>query len=105
MCKERGLSKIYKNVNESLQMIDQGRRSVQTEKQSLDSDQSYRWKVFGETHIRKSVFDTPMKQHSAILVNQSRFEISDRSKEKCPKTRGKGISCQKCDECYCQTPG
>ena len=37
-----------------------------------------------------------MKQHSAILVNQSRFEISDRSKEKCPKTRGKGISCKEC---------
>ena len=34
MCKERGLSEIYKNVNESLQMIDQGRRSVQTEKQA-----------------------------------------------------------------------
>ena len=77
-------------------MIDQGRRSVQTEKQSLDTDLSYRCKVCGETCVRKSAFDKHVKQHSGKLENQSRFEITDRSKEKCPKTRGKGISCQKC---------
>ena len=90
-----------KNVRQSFQKIDQGENIAITDKQSLASDNNFVCNVCGKAYIRKFAFDKHIHQHTQSFDNQKRIPINDRSKENCPtcklpKTRGKGISCKKC---------
>ena len=67
----------------------------------MGSDNNFNCNVCGKTYVRKFAFEKHMQQHTQSFDNQKRIPINDRSKENCPtcelpKTRGKGISCKKC---------